>query len=72
MNVAVGFTTNYDMRECFQIGNRVRCVKNKQSKHAVETGEVIEVTKYLVIVQFSVGRESFSFYDYRRGKVRRE
>lgn len=72
MDATVGFTTNYDMREHFRIGNRVRCIKNKQSKSAIETGDVIEVTKYLVIVQFSVGRESFSFYDYRRGKVRRE
>ncbi len=71
MNNAVGFTANYDMRDHFTNGSSVRCIRKKPANSDMSTGSVVAVTKYIVVVQFDLGRESYSYFDFRRGNIRK-
>ena len=58
-----------DMREIFQVGDKVRASRVKTSREGKESGEVFAVTKYLVIIQFAHSRESYTYFDYATGIV---
>lgn len=67
--VATNGLVQENMKEHFKVGEEVTCLRGTNFGKNKEHGKVIGVSDYLVIVEFAATKESYTYFDYRTGKV---
>lgn len=60
---------NNDMKTLFKVGEEVICSRRNSRGLPRERGKIIGVSDFLIIVEFSKSKESYTFFDYHTGKV---